>query len=97
MSDLVLGSLMSAILSAAWPVAAYPDHLVAVAAEGAIRRQQGEAVMDGLGRQQPIEDSAFRAAVGVAMDPGQMLYRQAVLNPGLPREVLIALLAKPAC
>ena len=34
--------------------------------------------MDGLGRQQPIKDSVYRAAVGVAMDPGQMLYRQAV-------------------
>ena len=53
--------------------------------------------MDGLGHQQPIEDSVFRAAVWVAMDPGQMLHRQAVLNPGLSREVLIALLAKPAC
>ena len=34
--------------------------------------------MDGLGHQQPIEDSVFRAAVGVAMDPGQRLQRQAV-------------------
>ena len=52
--------------------------------------------MDGLGHQQPIEDSVFRAAVGVAMDPGKMLHRQAVRNPGLPREVLIALLGKLA-
>ena len=34
--------------------------------------------MDGRGHQQPIEDSVFRAAVGVAMDPGQMLHRQTV-------------------
>ena len=52
--------------------------------------------MDGLGRQQPIEASVFRAAVRVAMNPGQMLHRQAVRNPGLPREVLIALLGKLA-
>lgn len=44
------------------------------------RAEQPQALQLGLHHQQTIEDEVFRAAVGVAVDPGQVLHRQRVLG-----------------